>query len=219
MLERLTVGPIGENAYVLDAGGGRCILVDPGDEAARILSFLDDRGLEPSLVVATHGHLDHVAALPELLEAWKARGLKVPLAAHGADAAYFGPEGEETNRRLFAAIRALGYFKSYWRPLPPLDILLEDGQFLPGSSWRVIHSPGHTAGSLCLHEAGAGMLVSGDTLFRDGVGRTDGPDASLEALRASLSTRLFTLPGETLVFPGHGGETTIAGERGQRLPD
>jgi hydroxyacylglutathione hydrolase len=92
MLERLTVGPIGENAYILETDGA-CILVDPGDEARRILSFLDSRSLVPSLVVATHGHLDHTSALPELLAAWNSRGIAVPLAAHSADAAYFGAGG------------------------------------------------------------------------------------------------------------------------------
>jgi hydroxyacylglutathione hydrolase len=212
MLERLTVGPIGENAYVL-VDGANCVLVDPGDEAERILSFLDSRGLGVSLVVATHGHLDHTAAIPELLAAWRARGLAPPLAIHRDDADYFGEQGEETNRRLFAAIRASGYFKHYWRPLPAPDILLADGDELPHSSYRVIHSPGHSAGSICLYDEAASILVSGDTLFRDGVGRTDCPDSDPSALEASL-LRLFALPAATRVFPGHGDETTIGREAG-----
>jgi glyoxylase-like metal-dependent hydrolase (beta-lactamase superfamily II) len=214
MLERLTVGPIGENAYVL-AGEGYCILVDPGDEGQRILSFLDSRGLEPSLVVATHGHLDHTGAIPELLAAFRARGRVVPLAVHAEDAAYFGERGEGTNRLLFETIRASGYFKHYWRPMPEPDILLADGDGLPPSRFRVIHSPGHSAGSICLYDAPSAILVSGDTLFRDGVGRTDGPDSDPAALEASLS-RLFTLPPETKVFPGHGEETRIGREAGDR---
>lgn len=210
MLERLTVGPIGENAYVL-LYDSSCLLVDPGDEAPRILSFLDSRDLVPSLIVATHGHLDHTAAIPELRAAWSARGREVPIAAHTEDADYFGAKGEETNRRLFASIRALSYFKAYWRPLPSPDFLLSDGDILPGSSYRVIHSPGHTRGSICLYDAAASILVSGDTLFRDGVGRTDGPDSDPIALETSLK-RLFALPPETRVFPGHGEETTVGRE-------
>lgn len=214
MVERLTVGPIGENLYILPLEGGRCILVDPGDEAARILAFLADRGLKPALVVATHGHLDHIAALPELDAAWARQGLSVPLAAHREELPYFGEAGEKTNHSLFASIRALGYFRSYWRPIREPGLLLEEGQFLPGTTWRVIHTPGHSPGSLCLHEAGRGLLVSGDCLFRDGVGRTDGFDASGEALRRSLETKLFLLPRETQVFPGHGEPTTIGREMG-----
>jgi glyoxylase-like metal-dependent hydrolase (beta-lactamase superfamily II) len=210
MLERLTVGPIGENAYVLIAEGCSA-LVDPGDEAERILSFLDSRCLKPALVVATHGHLDHTAAIPELFAVWKQRGLSVRLAAHAADADYFGAKAEETNRSLFAAIRATGYFTQYWKPIPEPDLLLADGDTLPGLPYRVIHSPGHSRGSICLYNEKDGILVSGDTLFRDGVGRTDGPDADEAALEASLK-RLFTLPSETKVFPGHGEETTIGRE-------
>lgn len=210
MVERLTVGPIGENAYVL-LDGPSCVLVDPGDEAGRILSFLDSRDLVPSLVVATHGHLDHTAAIPELLDAWSRRGSAVPLAAHAGDADYFGAKGEETNRRLFAAIRALSYFKTYWRPIPAPDILLGDGSALPGSPYVVIHSPGHTRGSICLYNEAGSMLISGDTLFRQGVGRSDGPDSDPEALRSSLG-RLFELPPATRVFPGHGEETSIGAE-------
>jgi glyoxylase-like metal-dependent hydrolase (beta-lactamase superfamily II) len=212
MLERLTVGPIGENAYILiDASA--CVLVDPGDEAERILSFLDSRGFVPSIIVATHGHLDHTAAIPELLAAWHSRGIEVPLAAHVQDADYFGAKGEETNRRLFAAIRASSYFKAYWRLLPPPDILLSDGDLILGSLYQVIHSPGHTRGSMCLYNASDSILVSGDTLFREGVGRTDGPDSDPAALARSLK-RLFTLPPGTRVFPGHGEETTITRESG-----
>jgi hydroxyacylglutathione hydrolase len=213
MLERLTVGPIGENSYVL-AAAGSCVLVDPGDEAQRILSFLDSRGLVPDLVVATHGHLDHTAAIPELFAEWRSRGIAVPLAAHAADADYFGAKGEETNRSLFAAIRALGYFKTYWRPIPVPDIFLSDGDAIPGSGYRTIHSPGHSRGSICLYDEAASILISGDTLFRDGFGRTDSLDSDPEALEESIR-RLFALPPETLVFPGHGEETTIGRESGR----
>ena len=212
MLERLTVGPLGENAYIL-LDESTCILVDPGAEGERILSFLESRGLVPTVVVATHGHLDHTAAIPELLLAWQARGRKVPLAVHELDRDYFGPTGEETNRRLFEAIGAGSYFDTYWRPIPSPDILLSDGDAIPGSDFRVIHSPGHTRGSMCLYDAGGSILVSGDTLFRDGVGRTDGPDSDPAALETSLE-RLFTMPPTTRVFPGHGDETTVGRESG-----
>ena len=135
------------------------------------------------------------------------------LAVHGEDVDYFGAKGEETNRRLFAAINALGYFKHYWRPMPPPDILLSDGDAIPASPYRVIHSPGHSRGSICLYDEAASILVSGDTLFRDGVGRTDGPDSDSAALESSLE-RLFRLPRGTRVFPGHGEETTIGRESG-----
>lgn len=214
MLESLTVGPIGENAYVL-SGEKACVLVDPGDEAQRILEFLDARGLAPSMIVATHGHLDHTAAIPELLAALRSRGHIVPLAVHAADRNYFGAEGEETNRRLFASIRASSFFKNYWRPLPEPDLLLAEGDSIPLGSFKVIHSPGHSPGSICLYGAAEGALISGDTLFRDGYGRTDCFDSDSAALAESLA-RLFALPPATRVFPGHGEETTIGRESDAR---
>jgi hydroxyacylglutathione hydrolase len=214
MLERLRVGPIGENAYIVPDGSGSCLIVDPGDEAHRILAFLDSRSLRPSCIVATHGHLDHIGALPELLLAWSERGQSVPVAVHALDAPYFGKEGERTNRELFAAIRALGYFRTYWKPIPAPGILLADGDVVPGSSFSVIHTPGHTKGSICLYDAARALLFSGDTLFQDGVGRTDGPDSDPALLDASIA-RLFALPPETSVFPGHGEPTSIGRERGK----
>ncbi|HOX32676.1 MAG TPA: MBL fold metallo-hydrolase [Spirochaetales bacterium] len=216
MLGRLSVGPLGENVYVLPSRGpggqeGRCVLVDPGDEAARILSFLDSRGLTPDLVVLSHGHLDHSAAIPELFAAYAARGGSPGLAIHALDASYLGEGGEATNRSTFAAIRALGFFKSYWRPLPAPTLLLEEGSLVPGTGFRVIHSPGHTAGSICLYDEAAGILVSGDTLFRDGIGRSDGPDSDGAALGRSIR-RLMALPPSTEVLPGHGEPTTIGRE-------
>jgi glyoxylase-like metal-dependent hydrolase (beta-lactamase superfamily II) len=222
MIERMTVGPIGENVYVLpfdsktslDEEGSPCLLVDPGDEAERIAAFLESRRLDLRCVVLTHGHLDHTAALPALYAAWGARGAVLPpLAVHKDDLRYLGPEAEAANRETFTAIRAIGFFRHYSAPMPPADLVLDDGDFVAGSSWRVLHSPGHTAGSICLYEADLGVLVSGDTLFRDGVGRTDGPDSSARALEKSISGRLFSLPAGTLVYPGHGEPTTIGRER------
>lgn len=216
MVDRISVGPIGENAYVVPCEDG-CVLVDPGDQPARILSFLDSRKCKPLYVIATHGHLDHTAAIPQLRAAWTSQGMDVPLAVHAADADYFGPRSELTNRELFAAIRALGYFENYWKPIPSPDLLLNDGDVLAGTQLRVIHTPGHTKGSICLYDEAAGFLISGDTLFRDGVGRTDGPDSDPEELSASLE-RLFALPPSTHVFPGHGEPTTISRERSYFRP-
>jgi len=134
------------------------------------------------------------------------------------DAAPLGAKGEEMNRSLFSAIRALGYFKTNWRPISELDIFLSDGEVLPGSSYRVIHSPGHSRGSICLYSETDSILVSGDTLFRDGVGRTDLPDSDPASLDASLRL-LFALPPSTRVFPGHGEDTTIGRESGLGLVD
>lgn len=216
-LERLRVGPIGENVYaamcgVTTEGEGNAtigVLMDPGDDAPAILRFLDEKRITISLIVLTHGHLDHVAALPALLTAWKDH--KPKIAIHKLDAHYLGAFSAASHEILFKAIGADSFFRHYWKPLPEPDFILEDGDALPGTGLKVIHTPGHSAGSISLYDAESAMLFSGDTLFRDGFGRSDGPDSDPEALRASLEN-LSLLPPETAVFPGHGARTTITRE-------
>lgn len=205
---RLRTGPLGENAYAL-VSGTTSVLVDPGDEPEKILDFLSRLNLSPDLIVLTHGHLDHTAAIPALVEAWKGRDVRI--AIHEADARYLGSRGAETNRRLFAAIGGLQFFDRYWRGMPEPDILLAEGMTLPGTTLKVLHTPGHSAGSVCLYDAQAGFVITGDTLFRDGIGRSDGFDADTDALQLSLE-RLASLPPDTLVWPGHGVRTTIGRE-------
>ena len=207
-VERLRVGPIGENVYAVQTGGIG-FLVDPGDDADSILDFLSEKEIAVSLIVLTHGHLDHTAALPSLIEKWKG---KLPdIAVHSLDARYLGAAGEETNRLLFEAIKAPSFFSNFWKNLPDPTMLLADGDILPGTGFMVLHTPGHSAGSICLYDRESSILISGDTLFRDGVGRADGPDADPDALQSSLS-RLSRLPPETIVYPGHGPRTTIERE-------
>ena len=210
-VERLMVGPIGENVYAIESGGTG-VLVDPGADPGSILEFLAKKGISVSIIVLTHGHLDHTAAIPALMEVWKASPPK--LAVHRLDAIYLGEKGSETNRLLFEAIRAPSFFQGFWKGLPEPDILLSEGDIIPGTALKVLHTPGHSAGSICLYDAESAMLVSGDTLFRDGVGRSDGPDSDSRALEGSLA-RLAILPADTQVLPGHGPRTTI----GREFPD
>ena len=226
---RLKVGPIGENCYIV-VSEGAVLVIDPGAEPETIYSFLQAHERMPSMVVLTHGHLDHAAAIPGLFELL---GKELPIAIHPEDAHYLGEESERTNRELFEAIGAPSYFHSFWKPLPKAVVLLSEGMTVPGTSLQVIHTPGHSRGSICLYEAvlnagsygvedglrktgaeqpsGWSCLISGDTLFRDGVGRTDTPDSDPAALERSLK-RLASFPFVTLVFPGHGLRTTIGRE-------
>lgn len=207
-IERLRVGPIGENVYAVQTGSA-AFLVDPGDDADAILRFLLEKAIRISLIVLTHGHLDHTAALPGLMEKWE--GELPGIAIHALDAPYMGTRGEETNRLLFETIGASGFFGDFWKKLPEPTLLLAGGDFVPGTGFKVIHTPGHSAGSICLYEGETGVLIAGDTLFRDGIGRADGPDSDPRALQASLA-RLASLPPETIVFPGHGPRTTLGRE-------
>jgi len=222
MIERLRVGALGVNCYLLPAGeageDGRtpCVVVDPGAEAERIVDAIESRGLRPVLIACTHGHLDHCSGIGPLRELLGKRGLVPPLAIHRLDASYVGARSELTNQRHFEAIGASAFFAQLWTPIPDAEILFEEGECLAASAWKVIHTPGHSAGSVCFIDEARGLLISGDTLFRDGVGRTDGPDSDPAALAASIEGKLFSLPATTRVFPGHGEPTTIGREGGGR---
>ena len=207
-IESIQVGPLGENVYIVQSGA-TAFIVDPGDEAGKILDFLQTFEVTPQLIVLTHGHLDHSSGLPGLLERWK--GALPRIAIHRLDAAYLGAAGEATNRKLFEGLRAMPYFRYAWKALPEPDLLLAEGDSIPGTDFSVIHTPGHSAGSICLYSPNDAALISGDTLFRDGIGRTDGPDSEHWTLRESLQ-RLSKLPPETRVYPGHGPSTTIGRE-------
>ena len=207
MIMTLSVGPIGVNVHIVDLGDGRAVVVDPGAEPERIAVALE--GLKPICIALTHGHLDHTAALPALLAVLG----PVPVAIHAADARYLGAESRATNLRTFTDIGARSFFDRYWTPLPEADVLLNDGDFLPGTGIGVLHTPGHSSGSCCFYIEADSALLSGDTLFRGGLGRTDNFDASEEAILDSILRRILILPPETKVFPGHGEPTTVAAER------
>lgn len=194
-IRRLTLGALETNCYLLDDGqGGPVVIVDPAGEAGRILSAIDG---EPLLaVVLTHGHFDHLGAATELLAARPA-----PLMVHERDALAI----------TTAAGSGGALFGFHYTP-PPAERLLSHGETIAAGALKltVLHTPGHTPGSVCL--LGDGELFSGDTLFAGSVGRTDFPGGDARLLRASIA-QLAALPGETRVHPGHGPGSTIARER------
>jgi len=194
----LVVGPFGANCYVIGSGSGEGIVVDPGADAKRILKTIGELGLNVKLIVATHGHMDHVGAVGELTQATGAR-----FAMHEDDVELLSNRGSP-----FASL--LG--KLMPAPSPP-DVLLKDGGTIEegGLSFRVLHTPGHSRGGVCL--LGYGAVFVGDTLFCQGIGRFDFPGASGSQLLDSIRTKLLTLPDDTAVYPGHGPSTTIGEER------
>ncbi|MGD9940363.1 MAG: MBL fold metallo-hydrolase [Clostridia bacterium] len=217
MIQSVSVGPIGENVYIVENPGTPVVVVDPGAEAERLLplittSFARTKALEV-LLVCTHGHLDHVAAIPGILAGLGRQGIPVRLLAPEADRAYFGDAAEATNRRVFSGIHAMEFFDRYWRPIPEADIYYTDGYTIPGTGITAIHTPGHTAGSSCLLAEGGTDLLSGDTLFRDGRGRTDNFDSDEAVIVSSIRDKLCILPDSVRVWPGHGGQTNIGREK------
>ena len=198
ILRTLVVGPFAVNAYIVGSEETReCLLIDPGAEGQRILEEVASLGLTVRLIVNTHGHGDHTGAVAVVKEATGA-----PLAIHPADV---------------VLLRAPNYlvrsFQADFRDPPEPDRLLREGDVVEVGdlSFRVMETPGHTPGGICLY--GHQVVFTGDTLFHMGIGRYDLPGGDGQQLLHSIHTRLLTLPPETAVYPGHGESTTVAREK------
>ena len=201
ILKKLVVGPFAANCYIVGSELTKeGMIIDPGDEARQILKSVRDGQLDIKFIVMTHGHIDHVGAVKEVKEATGAE-----VCVHTDDAkSISGQEG----RLISMPVSGL----SYPDPSSP-DRLLKGGDSidLGDLHFGVLHTPGHSPGGICL--LGNGVLFTGDTLFNYGVGRTDLPGGSYSQLMNSLHTKLMVLPDNTIVYPGHGPETTIGAER------
>jgi glyoxylase-like metal-dependent hydrolase (beta-lactamase superfamily II) len=213
MTELLVVGAIATNCwiYARDApakGTGECAVIDPGADAAAIISRLEQLGLWPRYILLTHGHFDHIAALPALAAAYRDR--PPTIAIHQDDRDYLGPGARQAHRTSFAAAAGnAAYVDALWEDMPEATELLDEGSVI--GPFTVLHLPGHTPGSAAFYDKNAGILFSGDTLFQDGFGRTDLPGGSWPQLQWSL-LRLFTMDKHIGVYPGHGATTTIGEE-------
>jgi hydroxyacylglutathione hydrolase len=197
ILRKLVLGPLASNCYLVGSDStGKGMVIDPADEGSLVLQSAQQVGLEIKLIVLTHGHPDHTGAVKEVKEATGAE-----LAIHADDAPFL-------QQRVLAMAFGLSY-----PPPPPPDRLLKEGYNIDIDDvhFTVIHTPGHTPGGICL--LGHGVLFSGDTLFNCGIGRYDLPGGDYNRLMDSLQNKLMTLPDETIVYPGHGPETTIGAER------
>ena len=195
----LEIMPFGTNCYLVASEHTRDgMVIDPAGDAARILSNIRELGLKIGLIVATHTHLDHIGAVGRVAE------------SAGASFAVHAAEAEIMQHYDFSQFAA--FDPTFKRPPPP-DRLLKDGDFLVlgDLSFRVWHTPGHSAGGICL--AGYGVVLTGDALFDTGIGRTDGPGGDYNLLISSIRNKLLVLPDQTLVLPGHGSKTTIGRER------
>jgi len=197
-IETLTVGPLQVNCYLVQSlSTGDAVIIDPGGDAERILEAVRRSKATVRLIINTHGHFDHIGA-----NALVATATGAPLALHERDATLLS--GARDHAASFGLTA---------EPSPPPDILLKGGETLNagGLEFRVIPLPGHSPGSICL--LSGNHLFSGDALFAGSVGRTDLPGGSHEQLVRGIRERLFCLPDETLVHPGHGPATTIGREK------
>ncbi|MFA7405525.1 MAG: MBL fold metallo-hydrolase [Pelobacteraceae bacterium] len=200
IFEILVVGPLAVNCFILGCEETReGVVVDAGDDAARIIAAVERHGLHIGHVINTHGHFDHVGANRRVVERFNSR-----LLIHEEDAAMLAR----------ASVVASSYgIAGENSPLP--DGFLTDGMVIGFGkhTLKVLHTPGHTQGGCCLYIKDEKTVITGDTLFADSIGRTDLPGGSHEQLLESIQTKLFTLPDDVVAYPGHGPKTTIGHEK------
>lgn len=189
VFDQVEVGFHAVYAYLIgDPETGEAAVVDPADDVDMLISLARDNGLEIKYILNTHGHVDHVMGNAEMKEKTGAR-----IVIHADEADYLGRVGDVW-LQMFNA-----------RQSPPADDVLQDGDIfrIGRFAGKVLHTPGHTPGGICLYYADAGICLTGDTLFVGSVGRTDGPRASWPQMLESIKTKLLVLPDETAIFPGH----------------
>jgi hydroxyacylglutathione hydrolase len=196
-LSRLVTGPVQENCYLLRHKSGAAVLVDPGEDATDILELVQKTSSSVNAILLTHAHFDHVGAVQATREA-----LNVEVWLH--------PEARgQYDQSHLAAQR---WNIPFTQPAAP-DHELNAGIWQLGElELEVLFTPGHAPGHVSLYSKSGGFVLSGDALFKAGIGRTDLPGSDHATLISSIRTQLFSLPGETVVFSGHGEETTVAKE-------
>jgi len=198
-IKTMVLGPVQTNCYIVNVAENKeAVVIDPADRAEKIYNYLTENDLECKKILLTHGHFDHITAAESLK---KLTGAEI-----------YAHENEKSLLKdpdLNASAR-MGYEIS----IEP-DCLLKDNEEFEaaGLTWQVIYTPGHTGGGVCYYLKNEGVLFSGDTLFYESIGRTDFPTGNLQKLMESVKNRLFVLPDETKVYPGHGWSTTIEHEK------
>jgi glyoxylase-like metal-dependent hydrolase (beta-lactamase superfamily II) len=201
-IDRLILGEFETNSYVVRESESAvdCLIIDTGLDASDLIEFLQQHRLNPVAVILTHGHVDHIVGLGAL----RGHFAHIKVYIHRLDAPMLADP-----RANLSVLTGMTF-----RSEPP-DVLLEDGDTVEeaGIKLKVLHTPGHTPGGICLYAESEDLVFVGDTLFADSVGRTDFPGGDMDQLLQSIRTKLFPLPDKTAAYPGHGMRTTIGREK------
>ncbi len=200
ILEGFPVGPIQANCYIVgNEETKKGVVIDPGDEVERILNRLREHDLDVAYIINTHGHFDHVGGNKRLKEATGAK-----IAIHPEDAPYLDRLAQS------AAVWGMSAENS-----PPPDLFLSDGQILNvgGLTFKVLHTPGHSPGSISLVMEDAQLVFTGDLIFAGSIGRTDFPGGDYATLIRSVREKIFPLGDDFRILSGHGPVTTVGHEK------
>lgn len=202
IIQKFTFNPFQENTYIVYDETKECIIIDPGcyslPEEEDLVSFINDNGLIPVKLVNTHCHIDHICG-----NMFIHRTYKLPLEASILD-----------SYNLELSVQAGKMYGVPIVPSPEILVSLQEGEILKfgNTEFKILHTPGHSSGSLSFYNEMFKTVISGDALFKMSIGRSDLPGGNHDELLESIRTKLFVLPKETVVYSGHGEETTIGYE-------
>ncbi len=201
-IKNFVFNPFGENTYVVWDDSGECVVIDAGSysrqEQQQLSAFIRERGLKPVMAVNTHGHVDHILGVEAFMQEFG-----VPFALHGED--NFLVENAPMHGAIYG-------FNIAQVPAATIDLAKVDEVRFGQSVLRVIHTPGHTPGHVCLWDEQGRRLFTGDTLFRESIGRTDLPGGDYSWIMRSILDKILPLGGDQEILPGHGPASSIGHE-------
>ncbi len=202
-IEKFVVNPLGENSFIISDETGECIFVDPGfyydEEHEEVRDYIKSNNLTPVKITNTHCHFDHIMGVEFVRNEFK-----IPFLAHADD--------------VFWVEKAIDQGKMFgfeMKPVEPVDTFLVENEFVEfgNTKLKIIHVPGHSPGHVVFYSEPDKKLIAGDVLFYGSIGRTDLPGGNYETLISNIKNKLFALPDDTVVYCGHGPETTIGFEK------
>jgi len=197
--ERLPLGPLQTNAYILSQSNGNCLIFDPGDEAERFIHYIEQKGYTPVAILLTHAHFDHIGAVDAVRNRWN-----IPVYIHHEEKEWLGDPLQNGSH----------FFVGEGIRVKQADVIIKNEETIEiaGFKLQVMETPGHSPGSVSYYCEEVEAVFSGDALFAGSIGRTDLPGGNYEQLLRSIHDKLLQLPEETTVLSGHGPETTIGRE-------